>query len=267
MRPLIVGILNVTPDSFSDGGRFAALDAAVAAAHTMVEDGADVVDIGGESTRPGAEPVGAEDEWARVGPVLEALRGLSVPLSVDTQKASVAARAARAGARWLNDVGGLQDDEMAAVSADFEDVVVMHMRGTPQTMASLTAYADLHAEVSAHLARGLERSRARRTWVDPGIGFAKTPAQSLEVLGQLRRYAGLGAPLYVGASRKRFIAEVCPGRGTGDRLAGSLAAVSAGLAAGAAAFRVHDVRPTADFLAVSAAIARAGALADARRPS
>lgn len=267
MRPLVVGILNVTPDSFSDGGRFAALDAAVAAAHEMVADGADVVDIGGESTRPGADPVSDEAEWARIGPVLEALRGLPVPLSVDTQKAAVAARAARAGARWLNDVGGLRDPEMAAVSAEFAELVVMHMRGTPRTMAGLTDYTDLHAEVGEALALGLARSRAGRTWVDPGIGFAKTPEQSLEILGALHRYTGLGAPLYVGASRKRFITAVLPGRAPGDRLGGSLAAVAAGVAAGAGAFRVHDVRPTADFLAVFGAIRSAGALADARLPS
>lgn len=249
-RPIVVGILNATPDSFYDGGRWRDL---VARGEQLVEAGADWLDLGGESTRPGAEPVDAEEEWRRVGPVLEGLRG-TVPLCIDTTKPQVARRAAAAGARVLNDVRGLEDPQMAEVSEEFQATVVMHSRGTPQTMGRLTAYADLVAEVRDLLLERAARARSPEVLLDPGIGFAKTAPQSLALLRHLDRLVETGLPVYIGASRKSFIGRTLGLPGAEDRLAGSLAAAAAAYHCGAVAFRVHDVAEHRQLLDLLAAV-------------
>jgi dihydropteroate synthase len=253
-----MGILNVTPDSFSDGGRF--LDPIRAATHAaqMVADGADILDLGGESTRPyGASPISADEEWARVAPVLRAVTGLGVPVSIDTMKAEVAAKALSAGATIVNDVWGLQHDpEMARVTAEHgAGLIVMHNR------AAADPTVDILAEVEAFLARSValaERAGIprERIVVDPGIGFGKTPAQSITLIARLDRLKSLGLPILMGLSRKRFIASVSPSE-PGGRLGGSLAGNLAAVRAGAAIVRVHDVAETVQALRVAEAIEQA----------
>ncbi len=252
-RALVVGILNVTPDSFSDGGRYVDLDAAVAQARRMVSEGADWIDVGGESTRPGAPPVDTDEECRRVLPVIAAIAELA-PVSVDTRKAVVAARALAHGARIINDVTAMDDPDMAAVSADADAIVLMHMRGTPATMSGLTTYDDVVAEVRDHLLRRADLARAPRIWLDPGIGFAKTAAQSLALLRGLPDLVATGHPVMVGASRKSFIGATLGLPDPADRLAGSLAAAAAACTRGARALRVHDVRPTRQLVDMMAAI-------------
>lgn len=265
-RPVVMGILNLTPDSFSDGGRFLHPAAAVEQARRMVADGADLIDLGGESTRPGAAPVSAEEEAERVVPVLRALAaGLGVPLSVDTRRASVARAALDAGAEIVNDVSGLGDPGMAdVVAAARAGVVVMHMRGTPQTMQSLADYGDVVDDVAAELSVSLDRADAagigrERIVVDPGIGFAKTGAQNLELIAGLDRLtARLGRPVLLGASRKAFLGALLGGVPADARDAGTVGACVAGLARGARLFRVHDVRGARQALDVAEAVFRAG---------
>lgn len=249
-RPLVVGILNATPDSFYDGGRWPDL---VARGEEMIAAGADWLDIGGESTRPGAAPVSADEEWDRVRPLLEGLRG-TVPLCIDTTKPEVARRAAAAGAVVLNDVRGLEDPEMVAASGDFQATVLMHSRGTPQTMGRLTDYADLVAEVRALLLERAARARSPEVLLDPGIGFAKTPAQSLALLRHTDRLVSTGLPVYIGASRKSFIGRTLGLPAAEDRLPGSLAAAAAAYHGGAVAFRVHDVAAHRQLLDLLAAV-------------
>ncbi|HEY6104528.1 MAG TPA: dihydropteroate synthase, partial [Anaeromyxobacteraceae bacterium] len=211
--PYLMGVLNVTPDSFSDGGRFLDPGAALEQALRLAEEGADLLDVGGESARPGAAPVPAEEERRRVVPVLERLaaRGFAVPVSVDTSKAEVARAALAAGAALVNDVTGLSDPEMArAVAEAGVPVVIMHMRGTPADMQSRASYRDVVAEVKAELAAALARAAAagvppERTILDPGIGFAKTAGHSLRLFSRLGDLGALGRPLLVGPSRKSFI--------------------------------------------------------------
>ncbi|HEX6039101.1 dihydropteroate synthase [Longimicrobium sp.] len=263
-RPLVMGILNVTPDSFSDGGRFHALDAAVRRARQMADEGADLLDLGGESTRPGATPVSADEEAARVVPVLRALRdALDLPLSVDTRKADVARAALDAGAHVVNDVSGLADPAMAGVVASTDaGLVLMHMRGTPDTMQSLTDYGDVVDDVAAELQPSLARADAAgiardRVVLDPGIGFAKTGAQNLELIAGLGRLrARLGRPVLLGASRKAFIGALLGGIPAAERDAGTVGACVAGLARGARIFRVHDVRGARQALDVAWAVLR-----------
>src|SRR5579875_3193664 len=250
-RPLVMGILNVTPDSFADGGRYFDLPAAVARGRQMAEEGADVV-VGGESTRPGAEPVPEDEELRRVLPVVEALAP-AVRVSIDTTKPRVARRAVAAGASLVNDVSGDLWPVAAETGAGW---VSMHRRGTPKTMQSLTAYEDVVAEVRARvLAGALQARRAgvAEVWVDPGIGFAKTAAQNVALLAALPELAeaarAVGARVLVGTSRKSFLGRygVPPGAGplgVSDRLEGSLATAVWAMAAGAAMVRVHDVGHT-----------------------
>ncbi len=260
-RTAVMGILNVTPDSFSDGGRYAARDAAVAGAEEMVAGGADVLDVGGESTRPGAAEVPADEEIARVVPVIERVAGLGVPVSIDTRKAVVAKAAIDAGASLVNDVsaGGF-DPEMLPLVADRGcDVVLMHMRGTPRTMDQRTGYTDVVAEVASELRSSLEVAEAagvapERILLDPGLGFAKTAEQSLELLRRVGELQALGCPLVVGPSRKRFVGHVL-GTEVGDRLEGTLAAVAWCAAAGVGMVRVHDVREARRVVDMIAAIA------------
>jgi dihydropteroate synthase len=259
--PFLMGVVNATPDSFSDGGRFLDAGAAVARALALAAEGADLVDVGGESTRPGAAPVPAEEEVRRVVPVVERLvaGGFAVPISVDTSKPEVARAALRAGAALVNDVRGLADPRLAGVVAEAGvPVVLMHMRGTPADMRERARYRDVAAEVRDELAEALRRAAAAgipagRTILDPGIGFAKTPAQSLEMLARLGELEPLGRPLLVGPSRKSFIGAVT-GAAVEDRLPGTLAAVAAAVLAGAQFVRVHDVAAARQAALVAAAI-------------
>ncbi|MEL6342675.1 MAG: dihydropteroate synthase [Myxococcota bacterium] len=252
-RPIVMGIVNVTPDSFYDGGRHGD---SIAHARQLVSEGADWIDVGGESTRPGAEPVPVQEELARVLPVIEALSA-EVPVSVDTTKPAVAQAAAAAGATILNDVRGLRDPEMVAVSALFDKTVIMHSRGTPKTMRGLTEYSDLIAEVRDVLVERAEQCKSREVWLDPGIGFAKGASQSLSLLKHLPTLVATGYPVLVGASRKSFIGRTLDRPDADDRLAGSLAAAAAAAIRGAAALRVHDVRATRDVVALLYAIEQA----------
>jgi dihydropteroate synthase len=255
-----MAILNVTPDSFSDGGVHFELTKAVHAALEMEADGAAVIDVGGESTRPGAEPVDPEAEIARVVPVIEGIRKRSdVPVSIDTTKAAVAQAALEAGADIINDVSALRrDPAMAGVAArNGVPVILMHMRGEPRTMQTMTRYDDVVADVAHELYGFVEAARAagvEQILIDPGIGFAKTFDQNLEILARCSELASIG-PFVIGASRKAFIGHLT-GRESGPaRATGSLAAVAAAHRGGAAMVRVHDVKETVDFLRVSAAIA------------
>jgi dihydropteroate synthase len=261
-RPSVMGVLNVTPDSFSDGGRFVDPSSAVAHARRMVEDGAAIVDVGGESTRPGAADVSLDEELARVLPVLEELEGVST--SIDTSKAAVAQRALALGAELVNDVTSLRGDPgMAEVVADSGAYVcLMHMQGEPRTMQVAPHYDDVVSDVLAFLeervAFAVERGIAEeRICVDPGIGFGKTPDQNLELLRRLDEIGSLGQPVLVGVSRKSTLGKVV---GDVDARQGSLAAsLGAAVAAferGAWMIRAHDVRETADALAAAAAVAR-----------
>jgi len=261
-----MGIVNVTPDSFSDGGRLGGASAAVAYARLLAEAGADILDIGGESTRPGARPVDANEERRRVLPVIEGLAGrTAAAISVDTTKASVAQAALRAGAHIVNEVSACtMDAEMAAVVRDAgAGVVLMHMRGNPRTMQADPRYADVVSEVRDYLARRIEALGkagvpVEAMAVDPGIGFGKTTAHNLALLARLDAFAALGRPVVVGHSRKRFIGELT-GRAPDERLAGSLAAAAAAVLKGAHVLRAHDVAQTRDAARVAAAIAAAGA--------
>ncbi len=260
-RPLIMGILNVTPNSFSDGNRFFDPGHAIDRALEMVEQGADIIDIGGESTRPGAEPVETAEELRRVIPVLKELDGkIACAISIDTWKSRVAREALAAGAEIINDISGFTfDGEMAALAASTgAGAVLMHTRGTPDVMHKDTRYDDLLGEItnglksSVQLAEtaGVERSRLA---VDPGIGFAKDAAANLEVLRRLREFQCLGLPILSGTSRKSFIGTTL-GRDTGDRSYGTAATVALAIANGAAILRVHDVREMKDVADMTHAI-------------
>ncbi len=259
--PFLMGVVNVTPDSFSDGGRFLAPDAAVAQALRLAEEGADLVDLGGESTRPGAAPVPADEEIRRVVPVIERLRArrFPVPISVDTSKGTVARAALAAGADLVNDVTSLADPDLArAVTAAGVPVVLMHMRGTPADMQSHARYGDVVREVAAELAAALARAEAagiarERIVLDPGIGFAKTAEQSVELLSRVGELRALGRPLLVGPSRKSFIGKLT-GAPVGERVPGTLAAVTACVLAGVELLRVHDVAAARQAALVAAAI-------------
>jgi len=259
-----MGVLNVTPDSFSDGGEFYTTTAAVVQAQRLVEAGADIVDIGGQSTRPGAEQVSLEEELNRVLPVVEAVRSaLSIPISVDTTRALVAQQAIAAGADLVNDVsGGTFDAQMFPVVAQLNvPIVLMHLRGTPQTMQQLTEYQDLIREiyqflerqVAAAMAAGIQRSHLL---IDPGIGFAKTAEQSLAILRQLPSFHSLGLPLLVGVSRKSFIGRLINQADPKERVWGTAAACCAAIAGSADILRVHDLPEMRDVCLVADAIWR-----------
>lgn len=246
--PAVMGILNATPDSFSDGGLHLDPGRAVAAGLRMIEDGAAILDIGGESTRPGSVPVPSDEERRRVVPVIAALAGVGMPLSVDTRNAATMAAALDAGATVVNDVSALSYDPRALplVAARGCPVVLMHMRGTPATMTGLTGYGDIVNEVLDELAARVaaaENAGIRRAniAVDPGIGFAKTPQGSVALLRGLSAFRTLGCPILVGASRKGFIGQLSGVADPADRAAGSIAAGLYALSQGASILRVHDV--------------------------
>ncbi len=270
IRPLVMGVVNVTPDSFSDGGRLRDVQAAVAHGLALVAAGADMLDIGGESTRPGAEPVGEAEELARTIPVIRALRATSdIPLSIDTAKPAVARAAIEARAGVWNDVTALRGapDSLETAAALGCGVVLMHMKGEPRTMQAAPAYDDVVGEVTAFLAARAEAAMAagvsrERIWLDPGVGFGKGLAHNLALLANLDRITALGFPVLLGVSRKSFVRAIDPTAvQAGDRIGGSLAAALAGAQAGCAALRVHDVRETVQALAVWRAIGAAGGLA------
>uniref|UniRef100_C6E5P2 Dihydropteroate synthase n=1 Tax=Geobacter sp. (strain M21) TaxID=443144 RepID=C6E5P2_GEOSM len=260
-RPLIMGILNVTPDSFSDGGRFFSLDAAIERAQEMEREGADIIDIGGESTRPNAPAVGAAQELDRVVPVIEALsRRIQVPISIDTYKAEVARAACAAGAEIVNDVTGLMfDPDMARVTAEADaGVVVMHTRGMPDTMQADTGYDDLMSVVKSYLEQSVALARKAgvadgRIVVDPGLGFGKSVQGNLELIKRLSEFRELGFPILVGPSRKSFVGAVT-GRGGGERIFGTAAAVAMSVAHGASIIRVHDVAAMKDVAVMARAL-------------
>ncbi|HET8538268.1 MAG TPA: dihydropteroate synthase [Anaeromyxobacter sp.] len=259
--PFLMGVVNATPDSFSDGGRYLEPAAAVDRALRLAEEGADLVDVGGESTRPGAPPVSADEEISRVVPVIERLRarGFPLPISVDTSKGAVGRAALAAGADLVNDVTALSDPDLARACAESgAPVVLMHMRGTAADMASRAAYGDVVADVARELAAALARAEAAgvardRTVVDPGIGFAKTAEQSVEVLARVGELRALGRPLLVGPSRKSFIGKLT-GADVPDRLPGTLAALVACVLAGVELLRVHDVAAARQAATVAAAL-------------
>lgn len=255
-RPRVMGIVNVTPDSFSDGGRLGDAAAALRHCEQLLAEGADILDIGGESSRPGAAPVPLEEELARVLPVLQGALGLGVPLSVDTVKPEVMRRALDLGTDIVNDIGALQaPGALEAVSAfPRSGVCLMHMRGDPATMQQRPAYADVVTEVADFLGGRLQALRAagigdERIVLDPGVGFGKTVEHNLELLRRQPELLALGRPLLLGWSRKSTLGAVT-GRPVGDRLAGSIAAALAAARQGAAILRVHDVAATVDALKV-----------------
>ncbi|MBI4424123.1 MAG: dihydropteroate synthase [Elusimicrobia bacterium] len=294
-RPRVMGILNVTPDSFYSGSRFLDLEEAVAQARRLVAEGAEILDIGGESTRPGSEPVGAQDEARRVLPLIARLSGLGVPLSIDTSKAEVARRALEAGASILNDVTALSGDPaMPEVAGRYPAVILMHMQGRPRTMQESPCYQDVVAELLAFFRGRLAAFEAsggepRRVWIDPGIGFGKTLEHNLEIFRRLEEFQSLGRPIVLGASRKSFLGLLAPGRsplapcpglgaapappsGAPDlaaapgaaplppeaRLEGSLAAACRAAEAGVEVVRVHDPAATRRALEAFAAMRRGG---------
>jgi len=259
-----MGVLNVTPDSFSDGGLFLDADAAVAHGLELEADGAEILDVGGESTRPGAEPVAPEEQIRRVVPAIERLvtHGLRAQISIDTTRLAVAEAAVAAGASYVNDVTAFrQEPELAGFVADRGlDCCLMHMRGEPRSMQRDPVYDDVVSDVKAFLEERLATAVAagvaeERIMLDPGIGFGKTVAHNLALLRRLDELVALGRPVVVGTSRKSFLGRIT-GRETDDRLAGTIATNVLALERGASVFRVHDVRPVADALAVTAATVR-----------
>jgi len=257
---LVMGVVNVTPDSFSDGGRYAAPEAALAHARRLRAEGADILDLGGESARPGSQPVPAEEQWRRIGPVVEALaREGEVLISVDTSSASVAERALSAGAHVVNDITALGDPAMAAVVASAgAGLVLMHMRGTPADMQRDPRYTDAPAEVATFLGDKLAAASSAgiardRVALDPGIGFGKTARHSLELLARLETLVALGRPVLVGVSRKSFIGQILD-LPVDQRLEGSLAAAAVAVFLGAHIVRAHDVSATVRAVRVAEAL-------------
>lgn len=260
-----MGIVNVTPDSFSDGGRHADVDAAIAAGLTMIAAGADIIDVGGESTRPGSAPVSPDLEQTRVEPVIRALAAEGVLVSVDTRHAQTMRAAIAAGARIINDVSGLEfDPESRRVAADHGcAVVLMHMRGTPATMGAKARYVDVVSEVRSELRGRVDAAlaagiRPDRIAIDPGLGFAKRPEHSVALLRGLSGLLDLGFPLLVGLSRKGFIGELSGEPLAASRLGGSLSAGLFAVLRGASILRVHDVRETVQALRVWRALFESG---------
>ena len=257
-----MGVLNVTPDSFSDGGRYLRAEDAVRQGIRMAEEGADILDVGGESSRPGSDPVGEQEELDRVGPVLEQLsRAADVRLSIDTYKPSVAEACLALGATLVNDITGFEEPEMTRVTArGGAGAVVMHMRGRPKTMQRDVDYEDVVSEVRAFLdehARRVRDAGVAEVIVDPGIGFGKTAAHNFEILKRLDEIASLGYPVLVGPSRKSFLGSLPSALPAAERLEGTLAAVAVSVMNGAAMVRVHDVRETKRVVEVVDAVRRA----------
>lgn len=246
----VMGILNATPDSFSDGGHFTTIESAMKQAEKMITEGADAIDIGGESTRPGAEYVSIEEEKRRIIPIIRELRrNTTIPIIVDTRKSEVAKAALEAGANIINDVSGLSHDPamLELLKSSAAGAILMHMRGTPQTMQQLTEYDDLTAEINRYFESLLEKTKAagidsERLVFDPGIGFSKTVSQNLELLAKLSTFHNLGRPLLTGVSRKSFIGKLLDLPKAQDRTAGTAGAVAVAVFQGTEIIRVHDVK-------------------------
>ena len=262
-KPLVMGVLNVTPDSFSDGGQFASLDAAITQAEQMIESGVDIIDIGGESTRPGAPPVPVEEELRRVMPVIYALRDADKPLSIDTRRPEVMREAIEAGADMINDINGFRAEGSLSLLRDSDCALcIMHMQGEPQTMQQEPHYEDVFGEVSSFLAHQVQEAvdagiSRQRLCIDPGFGFGKTIEHNLELLARLgQMQAALGLPLLAGLSRKSMIGKLT-GKPAANRMAGSVAAALFAVTQGARIVRVHDVAETVDALRVWQAAAQA----------
>src|SRR3990167_1353435 len=253
--PLVMGIVNVTPDSFSDGGQHLQRDAAIAHARSLIAEGADIIDIGGESTRPGARPVSVQEELDRVLPIIEGLRGAPAPISVDTCKPQVMQAAIAAGAQMVNDINALQDAAaMNAVAAGNVAVCLMHKQGNPQTMQTQPQYQNVVAEIGEFLRERIAAAEAagigrERIVIDPGFGFGKTLAHNLDLLRHLDKLRELGVPVLAGLSRKSMLGAIT-GREAGDRVAASVAAALIAVQNGASIVRVHDVRETVDALKI-----------------
>ena len=258
-RPLIMGVVNVTPDSFSDGGRFYGTRQALEHARALIEEGADILDVGGESSRPGAEPVGLDEELRRVMPVLEQLAQMPVPVSVDTCKPEVMRRAIAAGAAMVNDINALREPgALEAVAQSQAAVCLMHMQGEPRSMQRDPKYEDVVAEVTTFLAQRVDAAQQagiarERIVIDPGFGFGKSTGHNLELLQGLSTIAGLGQPVLVGLSRKSLFGKIT-GKPVADRVSASVAAALLAVERGAALVRVHDVAATRDALLVLNAI-------------
>jgi dihydropteroate synthase len=264
-RTLLMGVLNVTPDSFSDGGLFFDKEKAIAHGLRMVEEGADIIDIGGESTRPGSKPLELEEELRRVIPVIESIaKEVNVPISIDTYKSAVAQRAIEAGAEIINDISGLHFDPSLAQLAAKEDtpLVLMHIRGTPETMQKDVHYDSLFSEILQYLKDSIQRAEStgldpRQIIIDPGIGFGKTVEDNLLIIKNLYEFQILGKPILLGTSRKSFIGKILNAE-VGDRLEGTLSSIAIGVLNGAHIIRSHDVFQAKKAIAVADAIRLAG---------
>lgn len=254
-KPLLMGIVNVTPDSFSDGGQHASRESAIAHARRLIDEGADIIDIGGESTRPGAEPVALDEERRRVLPVIEALAGCGVPLSIDTRKPALMSEAIAAGASVVNDIDALESEQaLEVVARSAAAVCLMHKQGDPQTMQQNPRYEDVVREVGEYLARRIDAAERagiarERIVVDPGFGFGKTYDHNLALLRALPELLKLGVPVLAGLSRKAMLGRIT-GRAAGDRVYASVAAALFAAERGASILRVHDVTASRDALAV-----------------
>lgn len=268
-KTYIMGILNVTPDSFSDGGEFQQAPSAIAQAEKMIRDGADLIDIGGQSTRPGAEQISLAEELDRVIPIIKAIRQqkndafAQIPISVDTTRAEVAEAAIAAGANIINDIsGGTFDAEMLPTAAKLDvPIILMHIRGTPQTMQTFTTYQDLLGEIKAFFRQQIDKAIAcgikkSNLIIDPGIGFAKDALQNIELIQRLDQLQTLNVPILVGASRKSFIGKLTGQNDPKDRVWGTAAACCGAISLGADLIRVHDVAPMRDVVKVADAIWR-----------
>ncbi len=259
-----MGILNVTPDSFSDGGLFLNARDAIEKALCMEAEGADIIDIGGESTRPGSRPVSPEEEIRRTIPVIEAISGrLAIPVSVDTYKSVVARRAIEAGAAMVNDISGLRfDPEMAHVLAQHDvALVLMHIKGTPRNMQKNPVYTDIFSEITDYLKESIKMATEsgiakERIVIDPGIGFGKTPEHNLQIINNLNSFSSLCRPVLIGASRKSFIGSILNNAPASERLEGTAAAVAISVIKGANMVRVHDVKEMVRVVRVADAIRR-----------
>ena len=263
-RTYLMGILNITPDSFSDGGKFNDIHSAISQVKYMIDNGADIIDIGGQSTRPGAEQISFSEEFNRVIPIIKAIRQqFSIPISIDTTRAKIAQEAITAGADIINDIsGGTFDEEILTIAGRLDvAIILMHMRGNPQTMQKMTNYQNLIIEITDFLSRQRQKAIAcgvdsSKIIIDPGIGFAKTPGQNIELLRRLSEFKALKVPILIGTSRKSFIGEIINQKDPLKRVLGTAATCCSAIMSGADILRIHDVAEIYDVSRVADAIYR-----------